>query len=219
MGLKDRDDSQWLSDLRSGGIAREEAVADLREWMRRSAFFYLRRHSHELRDLAADEIEALAEDAAQDAALSVLAKLDAFRGEARFLAWASKFGIGCAMLITRKRQWRDLSLDRLPDGWDESPQVAISKDGWEHPELAAQRHEVWEVLRQVAREDLTEKQRLAFNYILIHGVKAEVVAERLGMTAGALYKLTHDARRKFKKALERRGLSKDEILKAFSNLG
>ncbi len=217
MGLRIRTNSQWLTDLRSAGRDQEEALADLREWMRRSAFFYLRRHSHELKELAAEEIAALAEDAAQEAALAVLAKLDAFRGEARFLTWASKFGTGCALVIMRKRQWRDLSLDRLPDGWDESPQTAISKDGWEHPELAAQRQEIWEVMRQVAREDLTEKQRLAFNYILIHGVNAEVVADRLGISAGALYKMTHDARRKFKIALERRGLSKDEILMAFAN--
>lgn len=217
--MQARSNDEWLDDLRSGEPIQGAALADLREFLRRSAFFYLRRHRGELKELAEDELDALAEDAAQEATVAVLAKLDSFRGEARFLTWASKFGVGCALISLRKRQWRDLSLDRLPDGWEEPADVAISKDGWEHPELATRRREIWEVLREAAREDLTEKQRTAFNYILIHGVNAEVVADRLGISAGALYKLTHDARRKFKKALERRGFSTEEIFSAFANPG
>jgi RNA polymerase sigma-70 factor (ECF subfamily) len=54
------------------------------------------------------------------------------------------------------------------------------------------------------------------NLVVIHGVDAEEMAERLGITAGALYKLTHDARRKLKAGLLARGFSTAEILEAFA---
>ncbi len=214
--MRKRSNEEWLQALQSEGSRESDAIADLTELLRRSAFFYLRRHRHELKDLAQEETEALAEDAAQEAVMAVRAKLEGFRGESAFPTWASKFGVGMALATLRKRQWRDVSLDRLPDGWDQPPQTAISRDGWQQPELAAQRHEIWRAIQEVVNNDLTEKQRQVFSYILIHGVNAMVVADRLDMTPGAVYKLTHDARRKLLAALERRGLSKEEILSAFA---
>lgn len=151
--------------------------------------------------------------------MAVRAKLQSFRGESAFPTWASKFGVGMALATLRKRQWRDISLERLSDGWEQPPETAVSKDGWQQPELAAERHEIWRAIQEVANNDLTERQRQVFNYILIHGVNARVVADRLDMTPGAVYKLTHDARRKLLAALDRRGLSKDEILSAFATPG
>jgi len=217
--LATRSNEEWLAQLRASGPAHDAAVADLLEVLGRSALFYLRRHRSELKELADDEIDALAEDSAQEASVSVLAKLGSFRGEAHFLTWASKFAVGNALGAFRKRQWRDLSLDRLPDGWQQPAETMISRDGWGHPELSASRNEVWQVLQEASRQDLTDKQRQVFNYILIHGINAEVVAERMGMTANAIYKLTHDARRKFKSALERRGFSKEDIFAAFASPG
>ncbi len=217
--LRKRSNKAWLEALRSEGPQESDAIADLTELLRRSAFFYLRRHSHELKDLAPEEIEALAEDAAQEALMAVRLKLDSFRGEAAFPTWASKFGVGMALSTLRKRQWRDVSLDRLPVGWDQPSAVPVSRDGWHQPELAAERQEIWLAIRDVVENELTEKQRQAFSYILVHGVNAMVVAERMGMTPGAVYKLTHDARRKLLVALGRRGLSKEEIMSAFAAPG
>jgi RNA polymerase sigma-70 factor (ECF subfamily) len=214
-----RTNEEWLASLRSSGAEYEAAVEDLLSALRRAALFYLRRHRAELSELADDEIDALAEDAGQEACVSVLNKLDQFRGEAHLLTWASKFAVGNALVAFRRRQWRDLSLDRVPDGWQQPADTLISRDGWAHPEFAAKRNEVWQVLQQAADQDLTEKQRQVFNYILIQGISAEVVGGRLGMTANAVYKLTHDARRKFKSALERRGYSKGDILEAFAGPG
>ncbi len=217
--MRKRSNEAWLAELRSGGPEEAGAIADLTELLRRSAFFYLRRHSHDLKDLAPEEIEALAEDAAQEALMAVRLKLDSFRGEAAFPTWASKFGVGMALSTLRKRQWRDLSLDHLPVGWDQPSTVPVSRDGWHRPELAAERQEIWLAIRDVVENELTEKQRQVFSYILVHGVNAMVVAERMGMTPGAVDKLTHDARRKLLVALGRRGLSKEEIMLAFAAPG
>lgn len=216
-GQRARSDHEWVQALRSSGSDQDQALADLSEFLRRATFFYLRRHSGETEVLAQDKVDALAEDAAQEAALAILAKLDSFRGQARFLTWAGKVGVACALTTLRKHQWRDVSLERLPDGWDQPAGIVISRNGWARPELAAQRQEIWLTLREVVQGELTQKQRLVVSHLLIHGVNAEVVADRLGISIGALYKLTHDARRKFKKALERRGFSTEDVFSAFAN--
>lgn len=217
--LRRRSNEEWLSALDPHGPEDAGVLADLTELLRRAAFFYLRRHSRELKDYAAEEIDALAEDAAQEAVMAVRMKLATFRGESAFPTWASKFAVGKAMATLRKRQWRDVSLDRLPDGWDQPAETAIARDGWQQPELAAERQEVWRAIREAVKDDLTEKQRQVLNYVLIQGVNVVVVAERLGVSPGAVYKLTHDARRKLLVALEKRGWSKEQILSAFATSG
>ena len=214
-----RTNQQWLAALNSTGAERDEALIDLREHLVRSAFFYFRRHSRELRGWGSDELQQLAEDAAQDALITLLAKLATFRGEARFLTWAAKFGVYFALLVMRRRQWRDVSLDAIPDGWQTPAKEAVSRDGWAQPELAGRREEIYQAIRETARKDLTEKQRLVFNFVILHGVNNEIVADHLGMGPGALHKMTHDARRKLKTGLERRGFSVAEILETFARPG
>ena len=72
------------------------------------------------------------------------------------------------------------------------------------------------MIKEVVQRDLTDRQRQVLNLVVINGVDADEVAERLGVTAGALYKLTHDARRKLKRGLLARGFSTAEILEAFA---
>jgi len=212
-----RSNEEWLRALRSGGRDQDAALAELGVILKRAAFFFLQRHRHQLKDLAAEEIEALAEDAAQEAAMAIRMKLDSFRGESAFVTWASKFGVGMALAITRKRQWRDLSLDTAPSGWDQpAAQTVASRDGWQRPELAAERQEIWRTLRDAIETELTEKQRVAIDYQFLKGVSPLVVADRLGISRGALYKLTHDARRKLRQALEGRGFSAAEMISAFA---
>src|SRR5688572_11956025 len=146
-------------------------------------------------------MDALAEDAAQEACLAVLKGVDSFRGESRFLTWASAIAVGYTMTALRRRMWRDVSLDRVPDGWQEPASMAVGGDGLENPHLSVQRQEIWRVIQEVAQTDLTDKQREVLNLVVINGVSAEEVAEHIGSSAGALYKLTHDARRKLKAGL------------------
>ncbi len=145
--------------------------------------------------------------------------LGSFRGEARFLTWAAAIAVGVVMGALRRRLWRDLSLEHMPDGWQEPASSAARSSGWEHPDLAAQRTEIWSVIKEVVQRDLTDRQRQVLNLVVINGVDSEEVAERIGVSAGALYKLTHDARRKLKAGLVARGFSTHEILQAFSAQG
>ena len=83
-------------------------------------------------------------------------------------------------------------------------------------EPAALRHAIWAVIQEVVAVDLTPRQRQALDLVVINGVSTEDVEEYLGVTASALYKMTHDARRKLKAGLEKRGFTTQEILGAFS---
>jgi RNA polymerase sigma-70 factor (ECF subfamily) len=214
--MADRSNEQWLIDLRATGAQQGEAIEDLRRALERAALFYVRRRGPRLHGAATDELESLAQDAAQEATLQVLKKLDSFRGESRFLTWASAIAVGRAMTALRRRLWQDISLDRVPDGWQQPAAVAISGNGWEDPDLAAQRQEIWEVIRDVVAQELTQRQRDVLNQVVLNGANAEEVAERMGTSPGALYKMTHDARRKLKAGLLKRGFSTQEILDAFA---
>jgi RNA polymerase sigma-70 factor (ECF subfamily) len=217
--MAQRTNAAWVAALASGGQDQQEALSELRPFLERSALFYLRRRLKGAVGVAPDEVQSLAEDTAQEASLLVLRHLESFRGEARFLTWAAAIAVGVAMGALRRRLWRDLSLDRMPDGWQAPAGKAVAGNGWEHPHLAAQRQEMWDVIKAVVESDLTERQRLVLNLVVLRGVNAEEVAERLGISPGALYKLTHDARRKLKAGLLKRGYTTDEILAAFAATG
>jgi RNA polymerase sigma-70 factor (ECF subfamily) len=214
--MPERSNEDWLAVLSAAEGPDAEALADLRRHLVRAALFAIRRRLTTAHGVATDEIDELAEDCAQEALMLALQNLQAFRGEARFLTWASAIAVGVTGTVLRRRLWRDLSLERMPDGWQAPAATAMSSDAWEHPHLAAQRTEIWSVIKEVVERDLTERQRTVLNLVVIRGVDAEEVAERLGVTAGALYKLTHDARRKLKAGLIARGFSTDEILQAFA---
>ena len=214
--MADRSNAQWLADLRFSGAQQAEAIEDLRRALERAALFYIRRRAPGLRGAATDELESLAQDAAQEATLQVLDKLDSFRGESRFLTWASAIAVGRAMTALRRRLWQDVSLERVPDGWQQPADLAVSGNGWEHPDLAAQRREMWDVIRDVVAQELTQRQRDVLNQVVLNGTNAEEVAERMGTSAGALYKMTHDARRKLRAGLLKRGFTTQEILDAFA---
>lgn len=213
--MADRTNSEWLAAL-SSDPCDDEALADLLAAMRRATLFYARRRLAGAEGVGDDEIEALAEDMAQEAALTVLKKLDTFRGEAKFLTWACSFAIMLARTALRRRLWQELSLDRVPDGWQAPSSTVVDASGWANPQLATQRHAIWGVIQDVVDSDLTPRQREVLNLVVINGVATEDVEEYLGVTPSALYKMTHDARRKLKAGLQKRGFTTGEILDAFA---
>lgn len=214
--MAQRTNEEWVEAL-NGGAAQQEALEELNAVLHRSALFYLRRRMNSSPSITHDQVQALAEDAAQDASMIVLQRLSTFRGEAKFVTWAASIAVACAIGAVRRRRWRDVSLDRVPDGWQEEPMaLTVESDGWGNPQLASQRQEVWDVIREVVQTELTERQRLVLNLVVINGVSTEEVETLLKTTPSALYKLTHDARRKLKAGLLKRGFTTSEILSAFA---
>jgi RNA polymerase sigma-70 factor (ECF subfamily) len=84
---------QWIEQLRVGHPRREQTVARLHEVLRRIALRELSRRRHQLLWISGPEFEDLAHQAADDALVNVLDRLDEFRGLSRFTTWAYKFAV------------------------------------------------------------------------------------------------------------------------------
>ena len=85
--------TEWHLDLQAEGARRDEAVAHLHGLLLRAARFEVFRRRNSLPQISAAELDDLAQQAADDAAVSVLRRLDDFRGESNFRTWAYKFAL------------------------------------------------------------------------------------------------------------------------------
>jgi RNA polymerase sigma-70 factor, ECF subfamily len=187
-----------LAALRAGGAEREEAVRQLHALLLRASRFELSRRRAALSHVRGEELEDIAMQAADDALMAVLAKLDEFRGESRFTTWAYKFALLEAGVKLRRRAWQEREVVLAADSW---PALAgSSSPSAVHEEL--ERAELIEAVRAAMAEELTPHQREVFVALALNGVPIDVLAERLGTSRGALYKTLHDARRKLRRELE-----------------
>ena len=202
----DAESREWLRGLRSEGATRQDAVARLHALLLRAARFEVARRRPTLPHLRGDELEDIATEAADDALMSVLRRLDDFRGASRFTTWAFKFALLEAAVKLRKRAWQGREVPLEPESWG-----LFSSAGLE-PDAEAEQSELLETVQNAIVELLTPHQRRVLVALALNGVPIDVLAERLGTNRGALYKTLHDARRKLRKHLEERGLAVDNWL-------
>src|SRR4051812_13160136 len=189
----------WVDRLRAEGAEGQAAVADLHALLLKAARFEIGRRTVELAHLRGGDQEDLAQQAADDALMAVLRKLDQFRGESRFTTWAYKFALLEAAVKVRRRAWQGREIPLEDEAWRAFSDAGASAGrGAEDAELfAALREEI---------ERLGPRRREVLVAVALNGVPIDVLAERLGSTRGALYKNLHDARRQLREALAERGL-------------
>jgi RNA polymerase sigma-70 factor (ECF subfamily) len=197
----DVDSSAWHSSLRAPGRAGEAAVERLHALLLRAARFEIARRAPGMPHVRGNELDDIALEAADDALVSVLRRLDDFRGDSRFTTWVYKFGILEAAVKLRKRAWQARELPLEPEAWS-----ALASFDLE-PDAHAEQRELITALREAITETLTPHQRRVLLAVALNGVPIDVLAERLGTTRGALYKTLHDARKKLRLQLAGRGLS------------
>jgi RNA polymerase sigma-70 factor (ECF subfamily) len=198
--VMDQESRAWLAALAGHGPDREAALDRLHALLLRAARFELGRRQAQLAGLSGGERNDLAIQAADDAMMAVLAKLDDFRGLSRFTTWAYKFALLEAASKARRAAWRDRELPRPPEDW-----LALADPGG-RPEAAAEHAELLAALRVAVAEQLTPQQREVLLTVVAGRVPLDVLAERRGTTRGALYKTIHDARRKLRAHLVQAGL-------------
>src|SRR6185503_13375740 len=104
MTLAVRDDD-LLARLLAGGARHEEAIRELHDLLLRAARFELGRRAGALAHMRGEEREDLALQAADDAFVAIMGKLDEFRGDSRFSTWAYKFALYEAAVRVRRRAW------------------------------------------------------------------------------------------------------------------
>ena len=110
----DGESRDWLRDLRSCGATKDEAVARLHELLLRAARFEVSRRRGALPHVRGDELDDIGLEAADDALMSVLRRLDDFRGASRFTTWAYKFALLEAAVKLRKRAWQGREVPSSP---------------------------------------------------------------------------------------------------------
>ena len=202
----DWESDEWLRRLRAKDSTRQDAIASLHALLMRAARFEVARRRPTLPHLRGDELEDIATEAADDALMSVLRRLEDFRGESRFTTWAYKFALLEAAVKLRKRSWQGRELPLEPEAW------ALFSSASLEPDTEAEQSELLETLRSAIAEVLTTHQRRVLVALAVNGVPIDVLAERLNTNRGALYKTLHDARRKLRKHLKERGLALDNRL-------
>ena len=178
--MKQRTNEEWLAGLR--GPERDRVIGDLRAVIVRG-----------LKVTFAGRVRGLdetAEDFAQDALIKILNNLDSFRGESRFTTWAQKVAVRVAFTELRRKEWRNVSLQELTDrfdiGWPEPREMA---DPQPAPEELATKQIMFDTVRRLIHEELTERQREAIVAVMLGGMPLEEVARRMDTNRNALYKL------------------------------
>ncbi len=199
------DSRAWLDALRASGTERDQAIARLYELLLRAAHFEVSRRRAALAHVRGDELDDIATQAADDALVAVLAKLDAYRGASRFTTWAYKFALLEAGVRLRRRAWQEREVVLEPEAWP------LMADAGKSPDSQAETGELMQALKHSIDECLTHHQREVLVALTLNAVPLDVLAERLDTTRGALYKTLHDARRKLRADLARRGFTLDSI--------
>jgi RNA polymerase sigma-70 factor, ECF subfamily len=210
---KPRSDDPLVDRLRARGSEREEALAELYALLLRAARFEVTRRRAGLPYLRGNELDDIALEAADDALVAVLAKLDQFRGASRFTTWAYKFAILEAASKLRRRAWQRREIPLEPEDWSRFSDPACS------PAAQVERTELLAAIRRALRTALTPRQRDVLVAVALNDVPTDVLAERLGTTRGALYKTLYDARLKLGSELLRFGLQPPESRSAAGAAG
>jgi RNA polymerase sigma-70 factor (ECF subfamily) len=189
-----------VSGLRADGARGEEARRRLHDLLLRAARFEINRRHGSHPHLRGGDLDDLAHQAAADAMLAILQKLDPYRGESRFTTWAYKFALLEAAVKLRRRAWQSREVPLEPEHW------AVLAGPDDSPATAAENHEVLGSLAAAIETALSSHQRDVLVAIALNGVPIDVLAERLSTTRGALYKTVHDARKKLRAHLADQGL-------------
>jgi RNA polymerase sigma-70 factor (ECF subfamily) len=123
----DMDAPEWRESLRAPGRAGDVAVARLHALLLRAARFEVARRAAGMPHLRGNELDDIALEAADDALVSVLQRLDDFRGDSRFSTWVYKFAVLEAAVKLRKRAWQGRERPLEPEAWN----AFVSNDlGW-----------------------------------------------------------------------------------------
>jgi len=202
----DPESREWLESLKSSGARRDDAVARLHAILVRAARFEIARRRPGLPHLRGDDLDDIANEAADDALMSVLRRLDDFRGASRFTTWAYKFALLETAVKLRKRAWQGRELPLEPESW-----TLFASTGLQ-PDAAAEQGAVLAALQEAINDVLTPHQRRVLIALALNGVPIDVLADRLNTNRNALYKTLHDARRKLRKHLDEQQLSPDAWL-------
>ncbi|RLE02153.1 MAG: RNA polymerase subunit sigma-24 [Bacteroidetes bacterium] len=206
--MQTRTNEEWLSELRSDN--QNQAIDDLGRVLKRGLIYAL---SSRIKT----DLETQVDDFVQDAILRILDKMDTFRGESKFTTWAQKVAVRVAFTEMRRQRWKDISIEDLmpEDSGDFTPLVL--SDPSPDPEKRASQTIMLEMVDEMLKNDLTDRQRTALMAVMHGGMPLEEVARRMDTNRNALYKLLHDARKQMRSRLIEKGMTPQDVLEVFES--
>lgn len=206
--MQTRTNEEWLSDLRSDN--QDQAIEDLGRVLKRGLIYALSSRIQ-------TDLETQVDDFVQDAILRILDKMDTFRGESKFTTWAQKVAVRVAFTEMRRQRWKDISIgDLIPEDSGDFTPLVLS-DPSPNPEQRASQTIMLEMVDEMLKTDLTDRQRTALMAVMHGGMPLEEVARRMDTNRNALYKLLHDARKQMRNGLIEKGLTPQEVLEVFES--
>ena len=199
--------AEWIAVLTGPEAEREQGWSRLHAMLLRVALRELRRRrAGGALWVAGVELDDLAHQAAADAMLAILHKLESFRGESRFTTWTYRFVI------------LEVSAKLGRHYWQVHPHVPLEAESWERlpdrfavdPGEHAERAELVQAVRHAVDHALTDHQRRLFVAIVVEQTPLDALAHQLGTNRNAIYKTIFDARRKIRAYLEANGYLEQE---------
>lgn len=206
-----RSNSEWTSALRADGPEQERALADLRGYLVSG----LQRGLTKWLEAYSPELEALAEDATQEALVRILDRLDSFEGRSQFTTWAYKVAINIALSDLRRKQWQDVSLEEMLEPKKEIDAGRSLRGEQVGPEQTVEQQELLARISEIIEDELTPRQLSLMKAAVLQNIPMEALAQKLDVNRNALYKMMHDARLKLKRRLVLEGLDLEKVLGSF----
>jgi RNA polymerase sigma-70 factor (ECF subfamily) len=187
----------WVAVLSLPGPEQDRALRELHTLLVYAARRQVQRMGALLGDVGGSTADELANQAADEALVALLAKLHSFEGRSRFTTWAYKFAVLQAANAVRAAAWRgrEIHLEGLEMVADPSP----------GPGQYAEGAALADRLRSLLDTELSPHQRRVVIALLVDEVPVDVLAERLGSNRNALYKTVHDARVRLRRRLRAEG--------------
>ncbi|HEX4108560.1 MAG TPA: sigma-70 family RNA polymerase sigma factor, partial [Solirubrobacteraceae bacterium] len=182
MSAPHEESRRWVEQLREGHPRREETIARLHELLSRVAVYELGRRRGQLGSIAGPEFDDLAQQAAHDALVIVLAKLEEFQGRSRFTTWAYKFVMFEISSKVARHAWRRQPPSREELTWERLPDTLAPRPG-----AQLEQREQLDALSQ-AIGGLSDRQRQVFVAIALNDVPIDVLALQLESSRNAIYK-------------------------------
>jgi RNA polymerase sigma-70 factor, ECF subfamily len=201
----DTESQDWIDRLSPQHPQRTSAIAALHALLLKAARYEVGRRRAAFAHLRGNDYDDLAHQSADDALVAVLSKLGDFRGDSRFTTWAYKFALLEAGVKIRRRAWQGREVPLEPERW------SLFAQGGGTPQEDVETMERLAALQDAINTELTPHQREVLVAVTLNDIPIDVLAERLNTTRGALYKTLHDARRKLRADLGKRGFTLDSI--------
>ena len=188
----DADSARWVQTLTGAAPARDVATGELHTLLRRAAHAEANRRSG-YHGVGGVELDDIAEQAASDAVLSILRRVDTFRGESRFTTWAYKFVILEVSSKLSRHVWRREGSHPDPTAWERLPDALGVA-----PDESAEARALLAAVRRGVEVAMTPHQRRVFVAIVVHATPLDALVAELGTNRNAVYKSMFDARRKLR---------------------